>query len=196
MPRWKGDARGRLERAALELFDEQGYDRTTVAQITHRAGLTERSFYRWFTDKREVLFAGDELEERLLAGIDAVPAGAAPLATLLAAFAAVPEVLRPGEFLSRRAPVIAANSALQERELIKLAGLSEALMAALCRRGIPPRTARMAVGAGLAVLRSATERWVDDEAVDFADLLEQAAVELRDVVTAPGGPSRDDRSDG
>ena len=68
-----------------------------------------------------------------------------------------------------------------------MAGLSEVLMAALCRRGVPPRTARMAAGAGLAVLRSATERWVDDEAADFTDLLRQAAAELRGVVTDPGG---------
>ena len=62
MPRWEGDAAGRLERAALELFDERGFDRTTVSQIAKRAGLNERSFYRYFSDKREVLFGGgDEL---------------------------------------------------------------------------------------------------------------------------------------
>ena len=85
MARWEGNARGRLERAALDLFAEQGYDRTTVAQIARRANLTERSFYRWFSDKREVLFAGDDLEQHLLAAMDAVPAGTGALPTLLAA---------------------------------------------------------------------------------------------------------------
>jgi AcrR family transcriptional regulator len=71
--RWEGDAPGRLERAALALFDEQGYDRTTVAQIARRANLTERSFYRWFADKREVLFGGaEEFETHLVTAIDAV----------------------------------------------------------------------------------------------------------------------------
>src|SRR3954447_18436668 len=131
MARWEGDTRARLERAALELFTEQGYDRTSVAQIAQRANLTERSFYRWFTDKREVLFAGDELEERLVAAVDAAPPGTGALPTLLTAFAVVPEVLLPREFLLERAAVIAASPPLQERELIKLAALSDALTAAL-----------------------------------------------------------------
>src|SRR3954470_94325 len=120
MARWEGNTRGRLERAALDLFTEQGYDRTTVAQIARRANLTERSFYRWFTDKREGLFAGDEVEERFLAAIDAVPASTAALSTLLSAFATAPDVLRPREMLVERSAVIAANPPLQERELIKL----------------------------------------------------------------------------
>src|SRR4051812_49450716 len=116
MARWEGNTRGRLERAALTLFREQGYDRTTVAQIARRANLTERSFYRWFTDKREVLFADDEIEERFLSAIDAVPAGTDPLPTLLAAFATAPEVFRPRDLLLERAAVIAANPPLRERE--------------------------------------------------------------------------------
>src|SRR3954471_24094205 len=96
MARWEGDAPGRLERAALALFHEQGYDRTTVAQIARRADLTERSFYRWFADKREVLFGGaEEFQAHLFSAVDAVPAGAAPLPALLAAFATAPEVIRP-----------------------------------------------------------------------------------------------------
>ncbi len=83
MPRWEGDAAGRLERAALELFDERGFDRTTVAQIARRAGLTERSFYRYFADKREALFGGgDELERHLVDGLRDVPAEVGPLDAL------------------------------------------------------------------------------------------------------------------
>jgi AcrR family transcriptional regulator len=186
MARWEGDTRGRLERAALELFTEQGYDRTAVAQIARRAGLTERSFYRWFPDKREVLFAGDELEERFVAAIDAVPAGTPALPTLLTAFETAPQVLRPREYLVQRAAVIAANPPLQERELIKSAALSAAVTAALLRRGVDARTATLATDAGMAVLRQATRSWVLDGVDDFPALLAAAAADLR-AVAADGG---------
>jgi AcrR family transcriptional regulator len=190
MARWEGNTRGRLERAALDLFTEQGYDRTTVAQIARRANLTERSFYRWFTDKREVLFADDEIEERFLSAIDAVPDGTGPLPTLLAAFATAPEVFRPRELLLERAAVIAANPPLQERELIKLAGLSEVVVGALQRRGVDPRTARLATDVGMAVLRSASLRWVTDEGADFAELLAAGAADVLAIAASSAAPQR------
>jgi AcrR family transcriptional regulator len=179
MARWEGDAPGRLERAALALFEEQGYDRTSVAQIARRANLTERSFYRWFADKREVLFGGsEEFQAHLVAAIDAVPAGTAPLPTLLAAFATAPEVIRPRDFLLARSAVIAANQPLQERELVKLAALSGALTAALVRRGCDEQTARLATEAGLAVMRLASKRALADEHSDFAAALAASASDL------------------
>ncbi|VVJ17510.1 Transcriptional regulator [Amycolatopsis camponoti] len=178
MARWEGNTRERLERAALELFRDQGYDRTTVAQIAGHAGLTERSFYRWFTDKREVLFAGDELQACLEAGIAEVPAGTGALATLMAAFTAVPEVLRPPEMLIELRAVIADNPPLRERSLIKEAMLSEVTTAALCRRGHDEHTARLATALGMAILGSATRRWVLGERADFADLLAGSAADL------------------
>ncbi|HJP78393.1 MAG TPA: helix-turn-helix domain-containing protein [Pseudonocardiaceae bacterium] len=182
MARWEGNARGRLEEAALSLFEEQGYDRTTIAQIAQRANLTERSFYRWFTDKREVLFGGgQELEAQLVSAIDAVPEGTAPLPTLLAAFATAPSVFRPREFLVRRAAVIAANPPLHERELIKLVALSDSLSNALLRRGCDQDTARLATDLGLAVLRLTAQRWAAEEHDDytgFADALSAAAADL------------------
>ena len=189
MARWEGNARGRLERAALDLFREQGYDRTTVAQIAQRANLTERSFYRWFPDKREVLFAGDDLEKVLLTAIDAVPAGTGALPTLLAAFTAVPEVFRPRDFLIERAAVIAANPPLLERELIKLTSLSNALTAALVARGFDQPTSRLATDVGGAVLRLTTERWIADETADFAEVLAASAADLV-AVTADAAPTR------
>lgn len=182
MARWEGNARGRLEEAALSLFEEQGYDRTTIAQIARRANLTERSFYRWFTDKREVLFGGSqELEAEFLSAIDAVPAGTAPLPTLLAAFATAPRVFRPRDFLLRRAAVIQANPPLRERELIKLVALSDALRDALLRRGCDRDTALLATDLGLAVLRLTAQRWMAEEHDDyagFADALSAAAADL------------------
>lgn len=186
MARWEGNARGRLEQAALDLFTEQGYDRTTVAQIARRANLTERSFYRWFSDKREVLFGDDELLSRFTAEIAAVPAGTGALPTLLAAFASAPEVLRPREFLRERAAVVAANPPLRERELIKATNLSAALVSALAERGCDPQTARLATDVGLAVLRLASARWVADENADFRRLLAEGAADLLAIASDVG----------
>src|ERR1039458_8546224 len=72
MARWEPNARERLVRAALDLFTEQGYDATTVNEIADRAGLTKTTFFRHFPDKREVLFAGQDVHARLLA--DAITA--------------------------------------------------------------------------------------------------------------------------
>lgn len=189
MARWEGNTRGRLERAALDLFNEQGYDRTTIAQIAQRANLTERSFYRWFADKREVLFGGSEgLEKHLVSAIDAAPSDTGALPTLLAAFATAPEVFRPREFLRERSAVIAANPPLHERELIKLASISEALTAALLHRGCDRQTARLATDVGMAVLRLTTERWMADERADFAQVLSTSAADLL-AVTADSVPS-------
>ncbi|GAA2623746.1 TetR/AcrR family transcriptional regulator [Paractinoplanes durhamensis] len=187
MARWEGNARGRLERAALDLFREQGYDGTTVAQIARRANLTERSFYRWFTDKREVLFADDELEARYLAVIEAAPAGLGALPTLLAAFATTPEVLRPREFVIERAAAIAASPPLQERELIKMVTLSQKLVAALVRRGYDDQTAYLAAALGSTILRLAVHRWALGDDADFADLLAAARQDLVDVAGPAAG---------
>ena len=86
MGRWLPDARVRLQEAALALYGEHGYEETTVAEIAERAGLTKRTFFRYFTDKREVLFWGAELlEQQMVAAIEAAPASASPLALIGAA---------------------------------------------------------------------------------------------------------------
>lgn len=138
MPRWESDAQGRLERAALELFETQGFERTTVAQIARTAGLTERSFYRYFPDKREVLFAGNELEAHLAARVEAADPGLTPIEALLNALGTADEVFQSREFLLRRVKVIAASPALAERDLIKLADIADALVRALEHRGVEP----------------------------------------------------------
>ena len=192
MARWEGNTRRRLERAALDLFREQGYERTTVAQITRRANLTERSFYRWFADKREVLFGDDDLEACYLPAIEAAPEGLGALPTLLAAFTSTTEVLRPREFLIERAAVIAASPPLQERELIKMVTLSEKLVAALVRRGYDNQTASLAADVGSAILRLATRRWLLGDDSDFSDLLATARQDLLNVAAeAPATATTD-----
>jgi AcrR family transcriptional regulator len=160
--RWKPDARGRLERAALELFEERGFDDTTVVDIVKRAGLAERTFYRYFADKREVLSAGsDEFERALVAGIDEAPAGQAPIDVLRAAFLRVGEPMqqRSGS-VRQRQKVIAANTGLYERELIKVAKVVSSIAEALGRRGVGEPTANLTAEATMGAFKTAMIQWV------------------------------------
>jgi len=183
MPRWESDAQGRLERAALELFETQGFERTTVAQIARTAGLTERSFYRYFPDKREVLFAGNELEAHLVAQVEAAAPGLTPFEALLTALGTADEVFPSREFLLRRVEVVAASPALAERDLIKLADIAGALARTLERRGVEPGEARFIIDVAIAVSRRATSRWLTEPDATFPELITQAAAELHEAVT-------------
>src|SRR5471030_1118247 len=126
MGRWEPNARGRLERAALELYGERGFDQTTVAEIAERAGLKERTFFRHFADKREVLFWGaGSLQELLVNAVADAPDSLAPIDAVAAALEAAGALLQQRrEFSRQRQSIIAANAELQERELIKLASLA------------------------------------------------------------------------
>ncbi len=171
MTRWEPNARGRLELAALELYGERGYDQTTVAEIAKRAGLTERTFFRHFADKREVLFYGARmLQDWLVKGIEDAPAGLPPINAVGASLEAVAVSLEERRELARqRQAIVAATPELQERELIKLASLSAALAGALRRRGVTDPGASLAAEAGVAVFRVAFQRWVG-QAAGSADL--------------------------
>ncbi|OON81079.1 TetR/AcrR family transcriptional regulator [Streptomyces tsukubensis] len=190
MPRWESDAQGRLERAALELFETQGFERTSVAQIAGAAGLKERSFYRYFPDKREVLFAGNELEAHLVAQVEATDPGLTPIEALLTALRTAEEIFRPREFLLRRVRVIAANPALAERDLIKLADIADALALALERRGVEPGKARFIIDVTLAIHRRATSRWLTSPDASLSQLITQASDELREAVTLSAPTAR------
>ncbi|KOX46445.1 MULTISPECIES: TetR/AcrR family transcriptional regulator [Streptomyces] len=162
MGRWEPNARGRLEQAALELYAERGYEQTPVAEITRRAGLTERTFFRHFADKREVLFAGSGRLAELCAGaVAAAPAAATPMDAAVAALYAAADVFEErGDLVRLRQSVIDANAELQERELTKLATLSGALAEALRDRGTDDLTARLTAEAAVAVLKVAFEHWI------------------------------------
>jgi AcrR family transcriptional regulator len=184
MSRWEPNARGRLERAALELFVERGFEQTTVAEIAQRAGLTERTFYRHFADKREVLFAGaGALQEFLVRAVADAPASVAPLDAVAGALQAAASMFQQrGDYPRQRQAVIAANPELQERELIKLAALAAAMAGALRGRGVPEPTATLAAEAGTAVFRIAFARWTaDDGQPDLTELIQESLGKLRAV---------------
>src|SRR5437764_2481501 len=166
MSRWEPDARGRLEQAALQLFLERGFEQTTVAEIADRAGLTERTFFRHFADKREVLFSGStELQKLIVDAIDAAPASVTPIQAITVGLEASGAIFdaprRP--YSRQRQAVIDANPELQERELVKLASLAAALADALRRRGVQGPAAGLTAEAGVAVFRVAFEQWLRDD---------------------------------
>lgn len=185
MGRWEPNARGRLERAALDLYGEHGFDRTTVAEIARRAGLTERTFFRHFADKREVLFAGSALLQDLLTGAVAdAPATAMPLDATAGALEAVGALFEGRhDHARRRQAVIDANAELRERELIKLATLAAALADALRRRGVPDPAAALTAEAGIAVFKVAFERWIDDDRQDLPHHIRESLDELKAVTS-------------
>ncbi|MGZ0237359.1 TetR/AcrR family transcriptional regulator, partial [Streptomyces sp. CPS1] len=162
MGRWEPNGRERLAKAALELYGERGFEQTTVAEIAKRAGLTERTFFRHYADKREVLFAGSgELERRFTEAVADAPLAAAPLDALAAGLDAVCETFEElREFAGKRHAVISATAELRERELIKLASLAAALADTLRRRGVPEPAASLTAETGVAVFKVAFERWI------------------------------------
>jgi AcrR family transcriptional regulator len=184
MGRWEPNARGRLEQAAMELYGERGYEQTTVADIAERAGLTERTFFRYFSDKREVLFeGGGVLRELFVNAVADAPASASPIETAAAAVEAGAMLLQERrEFARKRQAIIAANPELQERELIKLASLAAAIADALRERGVRDPAAALAAETAIAVFRIAFERWIDEPGdADFPQLIRESLDELRAV---------------
>ena len=183
MPRSGDEARRRLQQATLELFQERGYEATTTAEIAARAGVTERTFFRHFPDKREALFDGEEaFRDALADAVAAAPGGMATIDVLLAAFASVEPMLdnnRP--FSGPRQAVIARTPALQERVLTKTVSVTHALSAALERRGVDRALASLAAQVGMAAFSHAAKAWFDDPKPGLKAHLEHAFRMLQDL---------------
>ncbi|MEU5309040.1 TetR/AcrR family transcriptional regulator [Streptomyces sp. NPDC021562] len=164
MARWEPNARERLVHAALDLFTEQGYEATTVNEIADLAGLTKTTFFRHFSDKREVLFAGQEIHARLLAdAITEAPGPATPLQAVGAAVDALADTFTDDrrEFAARLRSVIAGNSELQERAAFKRGKLAKAMTDALHKRGVPEPTASLAAELGIRAFHHGFDQWAD-----------------------------------
>jgi AcrR family transcriptional regulator len=187
MGRWPDGATERLERAALELYQSRGFESTTVAEIAERAGLTERTFYRHYADKREVLFAGSaQLQDLLVRLVAEAEPSLAPIEAITAALTGAAAIFEERRSLvSQRQKVIAANPELQERELIKLAKLAAALAEALGQRGVPEPAATLAAEAGVAVFRVAFDRWIGGgDQRSLAVTITDSASHLRELTSA------------
>ncbi len=166
MSRWEPNARDRLERAAVELFIEQGFAETTVPQITARAGLTTRTFFRHFADKREVLFARDEELPAVVAQIAAdAPASLSPMMLIAHALETVAATRLEGQlaYLRTRRAVIQADEGLRERELRKLSALSDAISRGFRTRGLDEMTSMLAAQLAVTVFSVTISRWLDQD---------------------------------
>ena len=170
-----------MQKATLELFQQQGYDATTTAEIAARAGVTERTFFRHFADKREALFDGEEgFRDSLAKTVVSAPADMGPMEALLYAFRSVELLLQQNRpFTEPRQKVIAKTPALQERVLTKTAGLTAALSAALHQRGVQRDVAMLAAQVGMATLSHATSAWLADPTSGLSSNLTTSFVELR-----------------
>ncbi len=184
MGRWQPGAAERLVVAAVDLFTEQGYDATTVAQISERAGVTKSTFFRHFPDKRELLVAGQETLSRLLAdGINEAPASASPLAAVAAGLERASHAMGPAnrELGPRLKAALAASTELQERDALKSVGLAAAMTAALLARGVPNPTARLAGELGVLAFKHGYAQWSESDQDDAGGLAPHALAALQDL---------------
>lgn len=196
MARWEPNARTRIEEAALSLFAERGYDATSVAEIADRAGLTKSAFFRYFSDKREVLLGGEDLLVELFSNAirDALPTATA-IDCLTAAISSAASVMTPErrKLVRQRQAVIAANSELQERALLKRSRLSSAIANALLERGTGTATALLAAEMGVLAFSFSVARWADtDNSEEFITLVSSTLGALQDGAAALA-PSREPR---
>ena len=185
MGRWEPNARGRLAQAALTLYARQGFEQTTAAEIARAAGLTERTFFRHFADKREVLFYGtDSLRDLILGAIADTPASATPMEAVGLVLQTVGAIVQENPELARlRNEIVCANAELRERELVKLDELAAAMAGALRARGIAEPAASLAAEAGIAVFKVARARWLGEPGQpDLPGLLRESMAELRSVL--------------
>lgn len=180
VPRSGREARRRLQQAALELYRERGFDQTTTAEIAARAGVNERTFFRHFPDKREVLFDGEaDLRAALMQEVADAPKDLQPLGILLCAFRKAGRVLEDNRpFSEPRLAVIAKTPALRERDLAKAAALTEAVAEALRQRDVPDRLAGLAAQTGWAAFHHAAQAWIDDPSQSLDAHLLQAFDDL------------------
>jgi AcrR family transcriptional regulator len=188
MARWEPDAAGRLQEAAVELYAEHGYEQTTVAEIAARAGLTERTYFRHFADKREVLFHGSQmLQDALASAVEAAPAGEPPLDAIAYG------LRRIGSFFDERRPhslqrhaIVRSSPELQEREMMKRGSLVAALTDVLERRGVEPGVAALAAESGISVFHLAYERWVADaQSRGYPEHVDETLASLRALTATP-----------
>ncbi|QDP96506.1 TetR/AcrR family transcriptional regulator [Microlunatus elymi] len=187
MARWEPGARERLVMAAVDLFTDQGYDATTVAQIAERAGVTKSTFFRYFPDKRELLSAGQETLSRLLTeGITEAPDEAGPLDALAAGLERACATMGPAnrEFGPRLTAAIAASTELQEREALKTVGLAAAISQALLGRGVPGPAAQLAAELGVLAFKQGYARWLEDDQESAESLTPYALAALNDLRAA------------
>ena len=166
MARWEPGTKERLRGAALARFVAHGYDETSVEEIAGDAGVTERTFFRHFPDKEEVLFdEDDDLLTVLLSGVhdhlaDAPRSIVEPLAVARAAVRRLGTTFEGDRTRHRqRARVLSSSPALVSRQLLKEQRWTEALTQELVAAGVDRRRAAAAAATAGIGLRLAYAEW-------------------------------------
>jgi len=194
MSRWPSGAQSRLERAALELFVEQGFAETTVPQITARAGLTTRTFFRHFADKREVLFAYQAELPTVVARVLAdTPASLGPMDAIMQGLQTVAaEIESQRTYLRTRHGIVETDDGLRERELRKQSVLSDAIRRELLKRGVDELTATLAAEIAVSVFGVAVTRWLDhDEQRPLSQVVNETFAALLTLAAYPTVAAQD-----
>ena len=187
MPRWEPNAKERLELAALDLYATRGYDHTTIGDVAAHAGVTSRTYFRYFPDKREVLFGGaDGLRDRISRSLRDAPADMPPLAAVLHAMSTCEDLyhLREHEHLRRRDAIIGTSGELREREARKLASIAADVAGGLVERGSDPDNAQLVADLALVAFKRAARLWMDAPETPYAVLLYRAAAQAREILMA------------
>ncbi len=176
MSRWEPGAPDRIRDAAIELFREHGFESTTAADIAERAGVTRRTYFRYFPDKRDVLF-GDygRLAATVAEVVSAAPPGSSAVEVLTIGLHRLSDEVFAGERARIRAlhQIIVSDESLREREQHKNALIADAGEQAFLARGFTPQQARLAAGLGVLVLAASLDEWIEDDASDLGDIAER-----------------------
>ncbi|MEU0791843.1 TetR family transcriptional regulator [Amycolatopsis sp. NPDC005961] len=177
-----------MKQAAMELFEEQGFEETTAVQIAKRARVTARTFFRYFPDKEEILFADAHvLDEALVQELRQTPDLTNPLEAVTRTLAGYDwEKLGSRDIQHRRAQMIAANPRLLERDLIKQHQMADGFRRVLCERGIDPDIAELAAGTGSQIFRTAYRKWLEsNDNTDLTTITETVMSLLSAIVPWP-----------
>jgi AcrR family transcriptional regulator len=191
MPRWEEGSEERMKQSAMELFDEQGFEATTAVQIAERARVTTRTFFRYFPDKEEILFADAELlNAALVQELLQTPDLEQPLRAVVRTLAGYNwEKLGSRDLLRRRSLLIASNPGLLERDLIKQHQMAEGFRRALCERGVDPGIAELAAGTGSQIFRTAYRKWLEsNDNTDLTTITDTVTSLLADIVPVDRSP--------
>ncbi len=184
MGRWEPGAQGRLQLAALELFAKRGYSAVTIADIAEAAGLTKRTFFNHFPDKREILFAGaSSFEESVVNHLRSIPHDVAALEAVVQALSiAGSELARYREFSILRRDLIALNVELRERDLVKMVSLTDAIAVELLKRRVGATQASLAAQIGISIFNWSYDRWISGNDLDLSELMRTTLFDVRSIV--------------
>jgi AcrR family transcriptional regulator len=191
MPRWEQGSAERMKQAAMELFEEQGFEATSAVQIAERARVTTRTFFRYFPDKDEILFAdADVLNEALVQELLRTPDLTQPLQAVVRTLTGYDwEKLGSREVLRRRSLMITSNPRLLERDLIKQHQMADGFRQALCERGIDPDIADLAASTGSQIFRTAYRKWLEsNDNTDLTAITETVLSLLATIVPSARSP--------